>query len=114
MKINIDGQELELRYSLRAMIIYETIMDKSLTTEDLAKYSNFVVFFYSVIKASADYNKMQFSMQYDDFLNWLDDNGGEVMMIKFGKWYLEQASKNVNLLKEAAEEETKKKGKKKS
>lgn len=113
MKITINEHEFELRYSMRMFINYEAIIGKSLNPEDLKNYTNFIALFFACIVASAAYNKIQLGLSYDDFLNWIDDNGGEVMLLQFGEWYMKMAQSNAALInkstKEGSEKETGKK-----
>ena len=98
MKIKIKDYEFELRYSMRMFINYEAIMKKSLEPDDLKNYTNFIALFFSCIISSAQYHKIQLNISYEDFINWVDDNGGEVKLLEFGKWYMEAAQANAILI----------------
>lgn len=67
MEITIKGNTVSLKYSFRALMIYENITQKSFNPKGI---SDVVVFFYSVVVASTKYTTLSF----DDFIDWLDDN----------------------------------------
>lgn len=86
MKIKLNEKEYELRYSFRMMMIYEQIAGKTLdwqhlTTQDL------VILFYATVIATLQYNKNSTPLKYDDFLNWIDDNGSDMLLVEFANWY---------------------------
>lgn len=114
MKVKINEHEFELRYSMRMFINYEAIMGKSLDPADLQNYTNFIALLFACISASAAYNKIQLNLSYDDFLNWLDEQGGELFLVKFGQWYLKASQANAALMQQSSSEEGTKKSRKKS
>jgi hypothetical protein len=67
MKITIKGNTVSLKYSFRALMIYENITQKSFNPKGI---SDVVVFFYSVVVASTK----DTTLSFDDFIDWLDDN----------------------------------------
>lgn len=98
MKIKIKDYEFELRYSMRAFINYEAITGKSLNQEDLQQISNLIILFYSFVQASAAYHKIQLNIDYNDFLDYIDENGGEVILVQFGQWYVKAATANAKMI----------------
>ena len=80
MKVTFNEKEYELKYSFRAYLIYENIMDKSFSPQGL---TDMIVFFYSSLLAAAKGD----TIKYEDFLDWLDDNPDELN--KFSKWLME-------------------------
>lgn len=67
MKVTINDREIALRYTLRAMMVYENIMNKSFTPNGITEV---IVYFYATVLASdKDYN-----LEFDDFVDWLDQN----------------------------------------
>lgn len=66
MEITIKGKTVSLKYSFRALMIYENITQKSFNPKGI---SDVVVFFYSVVVASSK----DTSLSFDDFIDWLDD-----------------------------------------
>lgn len=67
MNITINEKTVSLKYSFRALMIYENITNKSFNPKGI---SDVVIFFYSVVIATTKDNTITF----DDFLDWLDDN----------------------------------------
>ena len=67
MEITIKNNTVKLKYSFRALMIYENIANKSFSPKGI---SDVVVFFYSVVVATTKDNTISF----DDFLDWLDAN----------------------------------------
>ena len=80
MKVTFNEKEYELKYSFRAYMIYENIMDKSFSPKGL---TDMIVFFYSSLLAAAKGD----TIKYEDFLDWLDDNPDELS--KFSNWLME-------------------------
>lgn len=85
MKINIKNKTVELKYGFRAMLIYEQIQGKSFEPKTIG---DVVVFFYSIVLGSTK----DFSLTYDDFLDWLDDNPSAVT--DFSLWMQSIADTN--------------------
>ena len=67
MEIVIKNKTVSLKYSFRALMIYENITQKSFNPQGI---SDVVVFFYSVVVASTK----DTTLSFDDFIDWLDDN----------------------------------------
>lgn len=86
MKVNIKGTDLELYYSMRIYLIYEQITGKTLSLEE-GSYSVSVNLFYSAILASMQHNHMDLDFQYDEYLDWLDEQGMELIK-EFINWFL--------------------------
>lgn len=97
MKIKLNEKEYELRYSFRMMMIYEQIAGKTLdwqhlTTQDL------VILFYATVIATLQYNKNSTPLKYEDFLNWIDDNGSDMLLVEFANWYAEAVTHQAELV----------------
>lgn len=71
MTINIKDKEYQLKYSFRALMIYENITHKSFNPKTI---TDMVVFFYSIVLAA---NK-GCELMFNDFLDWIDDNPDSV------------------------------------
>ena len=112
MKINIKNQELELAYTMRTYILFENIQGQSLSFENLNSYTSLIVLFYSAIVATIQKRKLDITISYDEFIDWLDDNNGENMIKEFSEWFTTQLTNNLAL--QDAEEEKETKGSKKS
>lgn len=67
MEITIKSNTVKLKYSFRALMIYENIAQKSFNPKGI---SDVVIFFYSVVVATTKDNTISF----DDFLDWLDEH----------------------------------------
>ncbi len=80
MKITYHEKEYELKYSFRALMIYENITQKSFQPTTL---TDIITFFYSVVLASAKGD----IIDYNEFIDWLDDNTTELN--NFSLWLTE-------------------------
>lgn len=78
MKINIKGREIELRYSFRALMIYEEILGESFS--EPKSFKEIMIFFYSIVLASTKDKDILF----DDFVDWLDSS--PEVMPEFTEW----------------------------
>lgn len=70
MKITYKDKEYELKYSFRALMIYENITNKSFQPKSL---TDLITLFYSMMISST----ME-PIDYNEFLDWLDDNPDEL------------------------------------
>ena len=77
MDVTIKGNTYTLKYSFRALMIYENITQKSFSPQGL---SDVITFFYSVVVASSRDNNLRF----DDFIDWIDDNPSSLS--EFSNW----------------------------
>lgn len=96
MKVNIKGIELKLYYSMRVYLIYEQITGKTLSLED-GSYTVSVNLLYSTILASMQHNHMDLDFQYDEYLDWLDEQGIELIK-EFINWFLTIMNVNTSLM----------------
>lgn len=105
MKITINGKEIEMHYSMRSFVIYEELTGKSLNFDDLNSLSAIVNLFYANVLASMQYNKMELNFTYDDFWNYIDDNGATELIQEFSEWYMShlQAQADFNAKKPSKE-----------
>lgn len=106
MTIKYTDKEVELHYSLRMFIIYENIMGKSLNYQDLASYTELITLFYSAIMSSFKYHKIEGNFNWDEFIEWVDENGGDSLMQEFVEWLVEKTHGADELIKEVAENNT--------
>lgn len=86
MTITIDNKEIDLRYSFRALMIYEKIADKSFT--NVSGLTEILIFFYSVILGSDS----EMNLTWDQFIDWLDNNPN--MLTEFTSWLNDVMNKN--------------------
>lgn len=106
MKVTIkDQQEVELRYSMRALFQYENITGQSFNPKTL---QDFATFFYCVLVSS---NK-DLDLTFDDFIDEVIDPNPQVMS-EFAEWLGKTMQKNNFLSGQSQEKETKGKGTKK-
>lgn len=85
MTIKIKDKEVELKYTLRSMLMYENITNKSFNPEGL---TDVITFFYCVIIASSQ----DYSLKFDDFIDELDEH--PELVSQFGEWLSSSASNN--------------------
>lgn len=77
MKINLNDKEIELKYSFRALMAYENVMDKSLEMNTL---SDILTFFYCIVITSAKDS----SIKFDEFMDYVDEHPETVA--EFNMW----------------------------
>ena len=91
MKLNIKDKEIELKYSIRALLMYENMTDKTFSTSTLL--TDMVVFMYCVvISSSKDY-----SLSFDEFIDYLDENPNANQ--EFAEWLKNNVNSNNNFTK---------------
>lgn len=98
MKITYNNEEFELHYSMRIYIIYENMMDKTVQPEDFYSYTSIVSLFYAAVVATLQYNKKNIQIEYNEFIDWIDENGGVAFVNKFGEWFAKQVNVQMNLV----------------
>lgn len=67
MNIIVKNQNIELKYSFRAMMIYEKITGEAFNPKGITEL---MIYLYSIILSSAK----DISLSFDDFVNWIDEN----------------------------------------
>lgn len=77
MKINIKGKEIVLKYSIRSLILFENIMNKTFSIENT---QDSIVFFYCVLLASDKTMKITF----DEFIDAIDEDPS--IVTDFAEW----------------------------
>lgn len=105
MKVTIKEQEVELRYSMRSLFMYEKILGQF----NPKTIEEFATFFYCVLSSS---NK-DLDLTFDEFIDFLDEDPSKIT--EFAEWLSNVMMKN-NFLAGAAqsqEKESKGKGNKK-
>ena len=93
MKIKIKGKEFELHYSMRMYILYENIMGQSLNAATQGMTTSMVILMYCAILASIQYHKLNISISYDEFMDWLDDQNPSVFT-NFADWFTKCVNDN--------------------
>lgn len=102
MKVNIKGKELDLHYSMRIYLIYETITGKTLSLES-GSYTVSVNLFYSAILASMQHANLDLNFEYDEYLDWLDEQGIDLIK-EFIEWFLKIMNVNSSLVEKQIDE----------
>lgn len=91
MKIKIKEKEIELKYSIRSLIMYENMTDKTLSVSN--SLTDMLVFMYCVvITSSKDY-----SLTFDEFIDFLDENMD--FIAQFSEWLQNNINTNNNIRK---------------
>lgn len=88
MIFKIDDREVELRYTLRAIMLYENIQGKSFAPEST---TDILVFMFCVIMAS----DKEIKLDFDKFLDMLDENPS--LVVEFSEWLTNEVNKNNTL-----------------
>lgn len=65
MKIKINKKTIELKYSLRAMLMYENITKQPFTPKTM---TDVVTFMYCIVLSSAK----DYSLKFEEFLDYMD------------------------------------------
>jgi len=77
MKITIKDKEIELKNTLRSMIMYENIAEKSFNPETV---TDIITYMYCVVVASSN----DYTLTFDEFINYVDEN--PTIFDEFGQW----------------------------
>lgn len=101
LKIN-DNENLELKYSFRSSIYFETISGHNLDLQNLTG-NDLVTLFYAVFVASLQKEQKPI-IDMITFLDIIDENGGDKTLLEFSKWYVAQIKIQWDL-EESPEEE---------
>ena len=80
MKITIKDKEIELKYTMRSMLMYENITEKSFVPNTM---TDIVTYMYCVVLSSTK----DYSITYDEFLDYLDENIDVVN--EFSQWLID-------------------------
>lgn len=86
MKIKIKNEEIELKYSFRAFIIFEKIAQHSFNSLD--NFTDILILFYSVILASSP----DTTVTFDDFIDDIDSDPGK--LTQFTEWLTGTVNRN--------------------
>ena len=87
MTLKINDDNIELAYSFRSGIYFEQIANKSLDLTNISS-KDFVTLFYCIVLASLQKAKKPVITMLD-FLDIVDDNGGEKCLMEFSDWYID-------------------------
>lgn len=89
MKITIKDKDIELVNTMRSMIMYENITEKTFSPETV---TDIIIYMYCVVLASSK----DYSLTLDDFIEYIDEN--PEIFEQFGTWLTEVSNTN-NILK---------------
>lgn len=113
MKVVVKETEFDLSYTSRFHYVFEEKFNKSVDYQDLS-YTNIANMLYACIIASIQKQKLNLSLNEDEYKDWLDDNGFMYILNQFALWLAEQIRFQTELLpkdEEQKEKKTPKKGK---
>lgn len=82
--IKINNIEYKLKYTLRALFIYERITGKSFKFEGL--YSEYLLFFSTLVA-----NNENFTITFDEFINICDED--PKLFNEFREWFIAELEK---------------------
>lgn len=99
MIVKIKDKEFELRYSMRGYILYENIIGKSINFDDFKNQQNLIALCYAFVISSAQYHKIDIHFTYDEFIDWIDEQGGLEFCHSFATWFFEASTAQHNLVK---------------
>lgn len=88
MTLKFNDQDIELKWSFRSNIYFEQIQGKNLDFSNLTT-NDLLTLFYCCFIATLQKNKKEI-IALTDFLDVLDDNGGEKCLYDFSNWYIQQ------------------------
>jgi len=80
MKITIKDKEIELKYTMRSMLMYENITEKTFSPNTM---TDIITYMYCVVLSSAK----DYSISYDEFIDYLDENVDVVN--EFSQWLID-------------------------
>lgn len=99
MKIELNNKEIELKYSMRALMMFENVTGASLSTHGL---TDVMTFFYCVVLSSSK----DYTITFDDFIDYIDANPSKI--VEFSDW-LKKIAKSNGVIKKNLGNQTKKK-----
>ena len=97
MKIKLnENEELELVYSFRSNIYFEQIQGKTIDFTNFTS-NDLITLFYCVFLSSLQKAKKP-TISMMDFLDLVDDNGGEKCIVDFSNWYVDILQKEFEVM----------------
>ena len=107
MTIKFQENEVELVYSFRSAIYFEQIQKKNLDFSNFTG-NDLITLFYCVFISSLQKNKMPI-VDMLEFLDVVDDNGGDRCILDFSNWYIDIIKKQYEVIDSMDDENDKKK-----
>lgn len=77
MKVKVNEREIELKWTFRALLIYEQLTNSTFEPKTLGDIVNFL--FCIILGSDRD-----LKISFDDFLDWLDENPNAIN--EFAQW----------------------------
>ena len=90
MTITIKDLTIDLKYSMRMYIIYENITDEPVDYSKMNSMRVLSTLFYSTIIATLQANKQSLDMNFDEYMDWLDENNGVNILSEYATWLSKQ------------------------
>ena len=112
MTLKINNEDITLVYSFRSALYFEQITGHNLDFNTLSA-NDLVTLFYSVVMASLQKAKKPIITMID-FLDVVDDNGGDRCLTEFTNWYVEVLKAQYEVLVEEEDKKPEKTSKKKT
>ena len=111
MKLKFNNEDIELVYSFRSNIYFESIQGKNIDLQNLTS-QDIVTLFYCVFISTLQKQKKPI-IDMLSFLDVIDDNGGDKVIVDFSNWYVNVLKTQFELLEDDNKEEEKPSKKKK-
>ena len=89
MKIKINDKEIELKQTIRSLLMFENIKGETYFPKTL---NDILLYIYCVVVSSSK----DYTLDYDAFIDWIDENPNELEKINM---FLEQTQENQNNIK---------------
>lgn len=89
MTITINEKEIELKQTIRALLMFENIKNESYSPNSL---NDILLYLYCVVVASSK----DYSFSYDDWIDWVDEHPDELTQIV---QFVQQTEQNQNNIK---------------
>lgn len=90
MIITINKKKITLKYTVRAMMMYENMTQKSFAPSTL---TDVITFMYCVVVSSMK----DYSLKFDDFISYLDEHPETIN--KFAEWLQDNGNANSDFSK---------------
>ena len=90
MTITIKDLTIDLKYSMRMYIIYENITDEPVDYSKMNSMRVLSTLFYSTIISTLQANKQSLDMNFDEYMDWLDENNGVNILSEYATWLSKQ------------------------
>lgn len=93
MEITINGKSIELKQTIRSLLMFENIQGTSYQPKSL---NDILLYLYCVVVASSK----DYSFSYEDWIDWVDENPAELeKIVKF----IQQTEQNQNDVKKKSQ-----------